>query len=122
MTLIEHLIRVMLRVQAMGGDTTQQIASLLHDAIEDDKVSAKQLLWLGVPTDAVELVVTLSKRKGQSYEDYLAGVKRSPQALAVKLADLDDNSDPIRLAALPEVLALRLCGKYGKARQLLALN
>ena len=119
---IEHLTRVMLRVQAAGGDLAQQIASLLHDAIEDGKVSAEQLRWLGVPADAVELVVVLTKSKGQSYEDYLARVKRSPQALTVKLSDLDDNSDPVRLAALPEVLALRLREKYAKAKQLLALN
>lgn len=119
---IEHLTRVMLRVQVAGGDLTQQIASLLHDAIEDGKVSAEQLLWLGVPTDAIELVVTLTKRKGQRYEDYLAGVKCCPKALLVMLADLDDNSDPIRLSALPEALAQRLREKYGKARQLLALS
>lgn len=38
---IEHLSRVFLRVQAAGGDLTQQIASLLHDAIEDGKASAE---------------------------------------------------------------------------------
>lgn len=118
---IEHLTRVMLRVQAAGGDLTQQIAALLHDAIEDGKVSAEQLLWLGVPRDAIELVVKLTKRKGQSYEDYLADVKRCPQALMVKLADLGDNSDPARLASLPEAVALRLREKYGKARQFLTL-
>ncbi len=119
---IEHLTRVLLRVQAANGDLIQQIASLLHDAIEDGKVSAEQLLWLGVPTDAIELVVKLTKRKGQSYEDYLADVKRCPRALVVKLADLGDNSDPARLASLPEALAHRLREKYGKAKQLLASN
>lgn len=117
---IEHLSRVFLRVQAAGGDLTQQIASLLHDAIEDGKVSAEQLLWLGLPSDAVELVVILTKRKGQRYEDYLGCVKRSPAALVVKLADLDDNSDPERLAALPEAVAQRLRTKYDRARQFLA--
>lgn len=118
---VEHLTRVMLRVQAVGGDIIQQMASLLHDAIEDSNVSAEQLRWLGVPADAIELVVKLSKRKGQSYEDYLAGLKRCPKALGVKLADLDDNSDPARLAALPEAVAQPLQKKYEGARQFLSV-
>jgi (p)ppGpp synthase/HD superfamily hydrolase len=53
---IEHLTRVFLRVQAAGGDQDQQIAALLHDAIEDGKTSAAQLTWLGVPSDALDLI------------------------------------------------------------------
>lgn len=117
---IEHLTRVLLRVQSAGGGHIQQIASLLHDSIEDGKVSAEQLLWLGVPTEAVELVVVLTKSKGQSYEDYLAGVKHHQRAHVVKQADLDDNSDPARLAALPVAVAQRLRQKYGNAKQFLS--
>lgn len=117
---IEHLTRVLLRVQAAGGDLVQQKAGLLHDAIEDGKASAEQLLRLGVSTDVIELVVKLTKRKEQHYADYLEAVKRSPQALGVKLADLADNSDPMRLAALPVEVAQRLQKKYEGARQILA--
>lgn len=117
---IEHLTRVLLRVQAAGGDLIQQIASLLHDSIEDRKVSAEQLLWLGVPKEAVELVVVLTKGERQSYEGYLAGVKSCQRAHLVKLGDLDDNSDPARLAVLPEAVAQRLRQKYESARQYLA--
>lgn len=117
---IEHLTRVMLRVQAAGGGVTQQIASLLHNSIEDGKVTVEQLRAMGVPNDAVELVVVLSKRHDQKYEDYLATVKCNPQALLVKLADLDDNGDPARLAALPEAVAQRLSTKYQGAKRFLA--
>ena len=117
---IEHLTRVLLRVQAAGGDLIQQIASLLYDAIEDGKVSAEQLLWLGVQKEAVELVLVLTKGKRQSYEEYLTGVKICQRAHLVKLGDLDDNSDSARLAVLPEALAQRLRQKYESARQYLA--
>ncbi len=60
---IEHLARVFVRVQALGGDSIQQIAALLHDAIEDGRATAEQLKWAGVPTAAVDLVVVLSKKK-----------------------------------------------------------
>lgn len=116
---IEHLTRVFLRVQAAGGDLFQQIASLFHDAIEDGKASVGQLKWLGVPDAAVEIVVVLTKSKGQRYEEYLAVVKNHQKALLVKLEDLADNQDPTRLAALPVDVAKRLREKYGRAQQFL---
>lgn len=117
---IEHLTRVLLRVQARGGDHGQQVAALLHDAIEDGKASAEQLIWLGVPAETISTIKILTKRKGQAYEDYLAVVKGNPEALLIKLADLDDNKDPARLAALPEVVAQRLRTKYERAAMFLA--
>ena len=117
---IEHLTRVLLRVQARGGDLGKQVAALLHDAIEDGKASAEQLMWVGVPAETISTIKILTKRKGQTYEDYLAVVKGNPEALLIKLADLDDNKDPARLAALPEVVAQRLRTKYERAAMFLA--
>lgn len=50
---------------------------------------------------------TLAKRKDQSYEDYLRGLSGSCRVLPVKMADLDDNTDPERLNLLPEPLRTR---------------
>lgn len=117
---IEHLTRVYLRVLAAGGDRAQLMAALLHDSIEDGKVSEAQLRWLGVPAAAVTLVVVLTKLKSQSYEVYLELVKRNPAALLVKLEDVNDNIDPERLAELPAAEADRLRTKYQRARDFLA--
>ena len=116
---IEHLTRVLLRVQMDGGDRFQQIAALLHDSIEDEKTTAEELLALGVPSEAVVLVQTLAKRKDQSYEDYLRGLSGSCRVLPVKMADLDDNSDPERLELLPERQRMRLQAKYAQAWDIL---
>ena len=116
---IEHLTRVMLTVQMDGGDRFQQIAALLHDSIEDEKTTAEELLALGVPSEAVVLVQTLAKRKDQSYEDYLRGLSGSCRVLPVKMADLDDNSDPERLELLPERQRMRLQAKYAQAWHIL---
>jgi hypothetical protein len=113
---VEHLTRVFLRVQAAGGDHFQQIAALLHDSVEDAKTSADELRQLGIPDEAISIVLALTKRRGQSYEDYLAGLRNDARSLLPKLCDLDDNSDPARLAALPEALADRLRQKYERAR------
>ena len=117
---IEHLTRVYLRVLAAGGDRFQLMAALLHDSIEDGKVSEAQLLWLGVPAAAVTLVVVLTKLKSQRYEVYLGLVKRNPAALLVKLEDVNDNKDPERLAELPAAEAGRLRTKYQRAWDFLA--
>ena len=116
---IEHLTRVMLTVQMDGGDRFQRIAALLHDSIEDEKTTAEELLALGVPSEAVVLVQTLAKRKDQSYEDYLRGLSGSCRVLPVKMADLDDNTDPERLNLLPEPLRTRLHAKYAQAWDIL---
>lgn len=116
---IEHLTRVLLRVQMDGGDRFQQIAALLHDAIEDEKTTAEELLASGVPAEAVVLVKALTKRKDQTYEDYLRGLSGRYRVVAVKMADLDDNSDPERLELLPELLRMRLEAKYAQAWDIL---
>ena len=112
---IEHLTRVLLRVQMDGGDRFQQIAALLHDAIEDEKTTAEELLALGVPAESVVLVQALTKRKDQTYEDYLRGLSGRSRVLLVNMADLDDNSDPERLELLPDLLRMRLEAKYAQA-------
>ena len=116
---IEHLTRVLLRVQMDGGDRFQQIAALLHDSIEDEKTTADELLALGVPSEAVVLVQALTKRDEQSYEDYLRGLIGLDRVLTVKMADLDDNSDPERLELLPERQRMRLQAKYAQAWDIL---
>lgn len=113
---IEHLVRVYLRATAAGADLIQQIAALLHDSIEDGKATKQELLDYGVPPESVYLVVVLSKPEGVTYMEYVAGVKKVPKAIRVKYADLDDNSDPARLAVLPPEVAERLSKKYARAK------
>jgi len=47
----------------------------------------------------------VTRTKGQSTEDYRAWIVADPLARLVKLADIDDNCDEERLAALPEATA-----------------
>ncbi|AMP68179.1 HD domain-containing protein [Ralstonia solanacearum] len=116
---IEHLSRVFLRVCERDGNYNQQVAALLHDAIEDDKGTESDLLQAGVPAAAVALVMILTKDQQQSYPEYVVGVKAYPEAALVKRCDLEDNSDPERLALLDMETAERLRTKYGQALKLL---
>lgn len=112
---IEHLARVFLRVIEAGGSRDQQVAALLHDAIEDGLITNEGLIQAGVPEIAIELINALTKKDGQSYLEYIAGVKSVPAAVLVKHCDLADNSDEDRLSRLSANEASRLREKYRQA-------
>lgn len=116
---IEHLTRVFLKVLAAGGDRYQQIAALLHDAIEDGRATAESLAAAGVPAQSITLVLALTRQGNEPYEQYTRTVLKTEGAALIKRADVEDNSDPDRLALLDEETAARLSRKYAKAKSLL---
>lgn len=110
---INHPIRVAERLA--DAPIEVHIAGLLHDAVEDT--------WLDLDTverefgpEVARLVDAVTKRKGESKPDYYARIKAAgPDAITLKQADIADNTDPDRLAALPEDLRNRLTAKYAAA-------
>jgi len=117
---IGHLERV-----ASYVDPTNPLAltaALLHDSIEDTSLTAQDLLEYGIPTAAIEAIELLTHRSEQSPEDYYQAISEHPLAREVKLADLADNSDPGRLALLPDSLRVRLTRKYLAAYRALGAN
>ena len=65
--------------------------------LEDSDITVADLLAYGLSNEVVTAVQTLTKKKGQSYQDYLEKVKSNNLARVVKLADLKHNSDLSRL-------------------------
>ena len=63
----------------------------------------------------VDAVVALTHLKNEPRDHYYERIKKNPLALAVKLADIEDNTDPERLALLDEGTRSRLEKKYAKA-------
>ena len=57
----------------------------------------------------------------RSLEDYCTGVRSNPIALAVKQADVDDNTGPERTAQLSSETRERLAQKYARTRHLLGV-
>jgi (p)ppGpp synthase/HD superfamily hydrolase len=84
---IEHPIAVAKKVHT----DQQKMVAMLHDVIEDTTVSAEFLKVKGIPSDVIDAVKILTKRKGDDYMEYLKRVKENPLALSVKLADIDHN-------------------------------
>ncbi|EFV14353.1 HD domain-containing protein [Segniliparus rugosus] len=107
-----HLSRVAARLETEGPEAVA--AGWLHDAIEDTSTTRADLLNAGIPERVVR-VVELLTRTGKPDDEYYAAIKNDQSALAVKLADLADNTDPQRLAALPAERQAKLRTKYAKA-------
>ncbi|ORM37645.1 HD domain-containing protein [Williamsia sp. 1135] len=89
--------------------------ALLHDVIEDTSYTASDLLKAGIPETVVVAVTLLTRRDDVAPIDYYAGIRTDEMALAVKLADLADNTDPVRLERLPAHTQDRLRSKYRQA-------
>ena len=92
----------------------EKAVALLHDVLEDSDITAADLLAYGLSNEVVTAVQTLTKKKGQSYQDYLEKVKSNNLARVVKLADLKHNSDLSRLKSVSDTDRERV-EKYKKA-------
>ena len=77
----------------------EKVVALLHDVIEDKKVTSKDLIEVGFPENIVKDVETLTRVKPIEYNDYIDNLIKngSIRALHVKLADLENNMDLTRI-------------------------
>lgn len=119
---IEHPARVAQRVQQYDASPEATAAAWLHDVVEDTEYTPAELSAAGIPDVVVDAVMLLSKTPGQTLEEYCAGVRESSLALAVKRADIEDNTDPARTAGLPDATRERLAEKYRRTTALLGLS
>ena len=108
---IVHPIMVMVNVE--GGDKERMVA-VLHDVLEDTDFIADDLLYHNIDTEVVEAVEILTKTKGQSYEDYLVGVRENDLARVVKISDMHSN--------LNDTPTERQIEKYTKGLEFLQSN
>jgi (p)ppGpp synthase/HD superfamily hydrolase len=107
---IQHPIRVAERCNT----PYEKIVALLHDTIEDSNISAAYLLYVGFPEVIVDAVLSVTRKEGESYEDFIIRAKQNSIGKIVKLADLEDNLDIRRLPELGDNDLIRL-NKYLRA-------
>ena len=104
---ILHPVRVALHCQTED----EKIVALLHDVVEDTKISFDDLKEYGFPNQIIEAVKALTKQKNESYDVYIDRVIKNPIAKKVKLADMKHNSDITRIKN-PSQKDYDRCQKY----------
>lgn len=116
---ILHALRVMLALNAQAAAEHIVCAALLHDAIEDasDPVSVTVEIGKRLGLHVLTLVQTMTRGPAEEYMTYISRINRNPEAAAIKLADLADNMDPHRLAAIGRAASPQ---RYIDARGLLS--
>jgi (p)ppGpp synthase/HD superfamily hydrolase len=113
---ILHPLRVMNGVKKVN----EKIVGVLHDTIEDhpDKISFEYLRNEGFPEDVIAALDSVTRRKGETYTEFIYRVKENSIGRKVKIVDLRDNSDLFRVHAL-EDKHLKLMKRYHNAMMIL---
>ena len=102
--LFDHVCRV-----AQAQNTYEAtITGYLHDLVEDTDTTLGEIDTI-FGGDVAGNVDALSRRPGEAYRDYVVRLRQSGRqnAVAVKLADLADHLDPVRVHHIPESLQNR---------------
>jgi (p)ppGpp synthase/HD superfamily hydrolase len=109
-----HPLRLMLRMESEAA----MMAAVLHDVVEDSDWTLERLRERGFPEEVVAAVECLTHRDGESYEEFVERLKANQLARRVKLADLEDNMNVLRIGALGPKDLQRL-EKYHRAWRVL---
>lgn len=94
---ILHPLRMMLTLD----DPDERIAAILHDVVEDTGWTLDDLRAEGFAEPILAAIEAVTKREGESYDEFVQRSGANAIGRRVKLADLADNSDTTRLG--PEI-------------------
>ena len=111
---INHPVRVERRCTCQED----RLVALLHDTVEDGNIASEYLLLVGFSQEVVDAVLSVSRKRGEDYFEFIQRCKANPIGRRVKIADLKDNMDITRLKELTEKDIERL-KKYHKAYKIL---
>lgn len=107
---ILHPLRVMGKMDSMQ----EKLVALLHDVIEDSTHTSESLSKEGIPQVIIDAIEALTKIKGETYKEFIERVKQNDLAKSVKIADIEDNINVLRLNELSQV-DLERVSKYHSA-------
>lgn len=113
---IIHPIRMMMRLRT--NDDELMAIAVLHDVVEDCKVTFDDLKSIGMTDRVVDGVRALTKQSGETYEQFIERLSSNRDAMIVKREDLRDNSDITRLKGISDKDIARI-EKYMNAFKLI---
>jgi (p)ppGpp synthase/HD superfamily hydrolase len=119
MPYICHPLAVMISLNT--DDQEVMAIAVLHDIVEDCKVSYEQLeSEQGFSKRIIQGVQAITKIPGETVNEYLLRIMKNPDAVAVKIKDLNHNMQLSRLRGL-ESKDLARMNKYMYMYRLLTL-
>ena len=108
---IFHPLRMMLSL----SDPAERIVAVLHDVVEDTEWTLDGLRAEGFSEPIIAAIEAVTKREGESYEEFIRRSGANAIGRRVKLADLADNSDVTRLGPVISERDHARLEKYRKA-------
>ncbi len=90
---ILHPLRMMARMKTPEA----MMAAVLHDVVEDTDTTLADLRAEGLPESVIAAVDAVSRRENETYEEFVSRAGADPLAREVKIADLEDNMNLLRL-------------------------
>ena len=115
---ILHPLRMMMQMKSEGA----MMVAVLHDVVEDsDDWTFEKLREQGFSEEVLTALDCVTKRAGESYEQFIERAQTNPIAREVKIADLEDNMNIRRIGELRPKDLERL-EKYHKSWLLLTKN
>lgn len=97
---ILHVLKVLHYTKSEDLEVLQ--IAVLHDIVEDTDITYADLREMGFSERVIAGIKALTKVKGQTHDEYLAGILANRDAIVVKMADLRHNSDIRRLKGVTE--------------------
>jgi len=105
---ITHPAAIARAIIQAGFDEDYVAIAWLHDVLEDTKVTAVDLVRMGIPKYLVESIEVISKREGQSYLDYILDVQADEKARVVKMFDIRHNMSDLKHGSMRQKYELAL--------------
>lgn len=106
-----------LRVMLLLSDEKDRIVGVLHDVIEDTDINYEYLKANGFEgeTEILEALESVTKKGGETYDEFIDRVSLNYIGKRVKLADLQDNMDLSRIPK-PTTKDFKRLKKYEEAK------
>jgi len=80
-----------LRLLIKSKSNEERIIAVLHDVIEKSNISLADLKNKGFDQNIISSIDSLSRRKSESYVDYIERLMQNRISVKIKLLDLTDN-------------------------------
>lgn len=107
-----------MRVAMACATDEERIVAMLHDTIEDTDVTPEYLIAEGFPQYIVDAILSVTRPEDESYEDFILRCVLNSIGRQVKLRDLEDNMNILRLDTIDAKMAERF-NKYLRAHRYL---